>query len=296
MPRLLFIPLLFLFLRCHAQSQLKLDYIPLAVIADFNTLKGIKEATILNTLIIGRDTVMKKEVSKWYRYRNDSLIATRSREFHTKDTKLDFAFEEGYEYPCSFHKRYSYTNSAYENYWSKDCRYYQGKTYYQLETAYMGEEVIWKQEITNTQLSDTKFKFRWREWHHDTLVADSSRLKIHKTFKPSARQLEEEMEDRRPRHHTGVYMTRDDKGKPFQYTNDTYNGAYGEREAWSFIYEAGAAHASRVDYAKWSEAYSYGPVPQIWLENYVGDVPTRAVYRRSDGGQEVVFIVEVVIK
>lgn len=295
MPKLILLTVLFLFHRSYAQNMLKLDYIPLALIADFNTLKGIKEATILNTLIIGRDTVMNEEVLKWYRYRNDSLIATRSREFHTKNTKLDFAFEEGYEYPCSFHKRYSYTNSAYENYWSKDCRYYQGKTYYQLETAYMGEEEIWKQEITNTQLSDTKFKFRWREWHHDTLVADSSRLKIHKTFKPSARQLEEEMEDQRPRHHTGVYMTRDDKGRPFNYTNDTYSG-HEIRETWTYVYKPDEEHAWRIDYTKRSEAYSYGPVQVIWLENYVGDVPTRAVYRRSDGGQGVVFIIEVVIK
>lgn len=290
MPRLLFIPLLFLFLRCHAQSQLKLDYFPLALVADFHALKGVKEATALNTLIVDKDTVLKKEVTKWFRYRNDSVVDWMNKEIFTRSGGLDFASEERYESPCMMYKRHSYYENVNDQFWSKHCRYTKGKTFYQVETNYAGARVIRKHELAITSLSDTERKWRWREWHHDTLVVDSARRVITPKYTPR------EIHAPKAYYSNDVFMTRDDKGKPVRYSKDTYNGFYQEYEAWDYVYTPGETNAGRVDYSKWSETGTYGPVPAVWLDRYVGNVPTRAVYRKSDGGQEIVFIIEVVIK
>lgn len=290
MPRLLFIPLLFLFLRCHAQSQLKLDYIPLAVIADFYPLKGAKEASVLNTLILDKDTLLKKEVVNWFRYRNDSVVAWMTKEIFTRSGGLDFASEERYEAPCTIYKRHSYYENADDKYWSKYCRYSKGKTFYQVETNYAGARVIRKHELGITTLSETERKWRWREWHHDTLVVDSARRVITPKYTPR------EIHAPKAYYNNDESMTRDDKGKPVRYSKNTFNGFYQEYEAWDYVYRPGETNAGRVDYSKWSETGTYGPIPVVWFDKYVGDIPTRAVYRKSDGGQEVVFIIEVVIK
>lgn len=291
MPKLFLFSLLLLCKGLSAQSvPLKLDYFPLAVIADFHSLKGVKEATVLNTLIVDKDTVLKKEVVKWFGYRNDSVVAWMTKEIFTRSGGLDFAFEERYESPCTIYKRHSYYEHVNNHYWSKHCRYSKGKTFYQVETNYAGDRVIRKHELAITTLSDTERKWRWREWRHDTLVVDSARRVITPKYTP--REIRAPKAD----YSNDVFMTCDDKGKPVRYSKNTFNGFYQEYEAWDYVYTPGETKAGRVDYSKWSETGTYGSVPAVWLDRYIGGVPTRAIYRRSDGGQEVVFIVEVVIK
>lgn len=291
MPKFLLLSLVLLCERFSAQSvPLKLDYVPLAVIADFYPLKDVKEATVLNTLIVDKDTLLKKEVVKWFRYRHDTVIGWMTKEIFTRSGGLDFAFEERYEVPCTIYKRHSYYENVNDQFWSKHCRYSKGKTFYQVETNYAGDRVIRKHELAITTLSDTERKWRWREWHHDTLVVDSARRVITPKYTPR------EIHAPKANYSNDESMTRNNTGKPFRYSKNTFNGFYQEYETWDYVYKTGEVHPSRVDYSKWSETDTYGPVPAVWLDRYVGDVPTRAIYRKSDGGQELVFIIEVVIK
>lgn len=278
--------------------DLSLGGFPVELVADFQSLSGYSEVEFRELYIRKGDTLMPEQLVRRSVYEKNVLKEQYEKHNYATNYVLEPTYIEKVQknfapdnYSFSYFQRPHHPTDSFSGAEARTHRYRKNGSGYVDEFFYNNGKLYAKKQSVSTTVSKNTYKLTNKEWRNDSLI-----LKKDTLYTWSSKPVRAEEEPRRrscdleegglPQRPSGAPMhsadfSYDRQQRPYQYQVIDWGTYAQEKHAiYKFLYHGDAPHAYRIDYflSQYASAFPETPDGVLFLENYVGTIPTLITY------------------